>query len=97
MNVKVIKTCDEAMTDSDVVDFVTNVFKAAERVDTARPSSERSKARLPVGDTWIELSVGKYIGGCRAELIDKDGVLGVFNNRTHLFHPEGGLAPYILE
>ena len=88
MKINVIQHCDEAMEDALVVQFVTDVFKAAE----GKTGAAHCRQRVPCGDVWIELRVGRSVSECSALLVDCLGTLGVWRRTRCAFYPDGAMA-----
>lgn len=97
MKVIVKQHCDEAMTNRDVQDFVTAIYKAAE----GKHRAYCTMSRMCIGEPWVELYVGRIGLTCRAYLVDDVGTLAEWNSRRGKFYPvtshnSGESCSYIL-
>lgn len=82
MKIKILKHCDEAMTDACVVGFVNDIYLCSERKNWA----DHPRRRMPVSEPWIELEVGRFLGFCSARLCDKLGVLAEWDTKKRGFY-----------
>lgn len=75
MKVIVESHCDKAMNDWKIIDFVTEVFKAAEKKTKAIHSNPRYRNSM---NPHIVLNVGYGISTTNARIEDDKGILANF-------------------
>ena len=69
-----MQTCDEAMTDERVVEFVTDIYRIAEADNIPNFLSKVTRDGME-----IELRVGLSIGSCSARIVKSGVVIAEYN------------------
>lgn len=81
MKIKVTHHCDRRMTEPDVIEFVTDVYRAAEGAERA----SHGRRRVPEGVHYIELSITPL--RCEAWLVCDGRAFGKWDAQRREFYP----------